>query len=233
MRSPLLAVGLLPVLLAGCPSPSGEFNNFVGRQDKLDLAVPEQDMPAGMFSDISGQFLLTIATKIDPSKPIQFLMDNRVTLNGDGSATLDFDVQALSAADRTPVGTKITRTSTIAANGDLELAFGTVMVPGAANPISGSDIVGDFTLVGVIRSSDRYCGQLRGMLVMPFVLDLTGSPWAAVRVPAGGALPAPETTCPAFVPPDMAAPPDLSVPPDMTLPPDMTQLPDGMPDDAA
>jgi hypothetical protein len=240
MRSPGLLCLFSVVLLAGCPNPSGEFNNFVGRQGAIDLAVEAPDMPGGMFSDITGQFLLTIATSIDPSKPIQFLADNRVTLNGDGSGTLDFDVQALSAADRTPVGAKISRTGVpISANGDLELDFGMTMVPGAANPITGSDILGDFTLVGVIRSSDRYCGQLRGMLLMPLMLDLTGSPWAAVRVPAGSPLPAPETTCPAFVPPDMAAPEDLSVPsdlsapPDMAVPPDMTEAPDLMPDDAS
>ena len=38
------------------------------------------------ISDITGKFLVTAATKIDPSKPLLFIADNRVTLNGDGSA---------------------------------------------------------------------------------------------------------------------------------------------------
>lgn len=222
----------LAVALTGCPSPRGQFEEFVNRQESLDLSVAKRDMPSGMFSDISGKFLLTVATTIDPSKPIQFITENRVTLNGDGSATLDLDIQALSAMGRMAVGNKITRSGQkIAANGDLEIVFGMVMVPGAANPITGSDIVADLALVGTIRSADRYCGIIHGMLLMPLMLDLSNSAWAAVRIPASGELPAPDSMCPAFTPPDMAMP-DMSVPPDLSEQPDMTPAADLTSDDS-
>jgi hypothetical protein len=223
---------ILAFFAVGCPNPQGEFDKFAERQSALDLAVEQPDLPKGMLSDISGKFLLAVGTTIDPNKPLQFTADNKLTLNTDGTGTLDVEIQALSAMGRMPVGNKITKTGiAVAADGSFEIVAGTVMVPGAANPITGGDIVADLTLVGSIRSADSYCGTVRGKLMMPIMLDLAGSTFSAVRIPASGVLPSPEIKCPDTTP-DMAIEQDMSVPPDMAPPPDMVVPEDLTADDA-
>ena len=37
-----------------------------------------------------------------------------------------------------------------------------IMIPGAANPISGSDILGEIQLLGSLRTTDLYCGIANG-----------------------------------------------------------------------
>jgi hypothetical protein len=228
MRRGLLIFAFLAV---GCPNPRGEFDKFSDRQSALDLSVQEPDLPKGMLSDISGKFLLSVGTTIDMNKPLQFIADNRLTLNTDGTGTLDLDLQPLSAMDRMPVGNKITRTGiAVAADGSFEIVAGTVMIPGAANPITGGEIVADLTLVGSIRSVDSYCGTIKGKVLMPIMLDLAGSTWSAVRVPASGVLPPPEVKCPSGMP-DMSMPADMSMPPDMAVPADMVPPEDLTSDD--
>src|SRR5688572_27149097 len=107
MRRGLLVFAFFAV---GCPNPSGEFDKFAERQSALDLSVQAPDLPKGMLSDISGMFLLSVGTSIDPNKPLQFIAENKLTLNTDGTGTLDIEIQALSVMNRMPVGTKIART---------------------------------------------------------------------------------------------------------------------------
>jgi hypothetical protein len=223
----------LLLLLSGCPDPEGLFDDFVGRTAR-DLAVGDQG--GGAIHDISGTFLLSLAATIQESTPLQFLVQSTLTQNGDGTATLNLAVQPLSASDRMPVGeVSMAEGTKIDANGQFTIKLGTQMVPGEANPITGSPIVATLDLLGIVRSKNRFCGDVMGMVTSPTTIDLAGSKWGAIRVPAGTvgqALPPPDVTCPVEVEmPDMAVSPDLSDPPDMSNPADLAELPDGDPTD--
>jgi hypothetical protein len=95
--------------------------------------------------------------------------------------------------------------ATVAADGTFQVMFQNVMIPGAANPVTGMDLTANVTLDGTIRSPDRYCGDVTGMVTAPVALDLSGSHFGAIRVSAtaiGSSLPAPDFTCPAGGPVD-------------------------------
>ena len=68
--------------------------------------------------------------------------------------------------------------------------MGTVMVTGAANPVTGSDIVATLVVDGDILDANTMCGELSGEVSSPLVFDLTGSTFAASRLADDGSDPA-------------------------------------------
>ena len=60
--------------------------------------------------------------------------------------------------------------------------LGELAVTGAANPITGSDIVATLSLTGAIQDENVYCGIAGGMVTVPANIDLTGSTFAAIRI---------------------------------------------------
>jgi len=199
---------MVPVaLLAGCPNPNSEFDEFVQRQAMQDLSVNMPDQGPSKIFDVTGHFLLAVSTTLSPGMPLQFVSDVTLTKTGD-TATISIQAQALRVDTRTPTGNIITvAAQPVAADGTFSLPFGSTMVSGDANPITGSDIVADLTLKGVTRSTNRLCGNITGMVLMPIALDLAGSTWGAIRIAPGtigSALPAPDATCPAEELADMA-----------------------------
>jgi len=200
----LSALALLATpLLGGCPNPQGEFDEFVQRQSLLDLSVNMPDQGPSKIFDVTGHFLLAVSTTLDPTHPLQFVSDVTLVQTGN-TATIAMQAQALRVDNRMPTGNLITvAAQPVASDGTFSLPFGTQMVSGDANPITGSDIVADLTLKGVTRSANRLCGDITGMVLMPIALDLAGSTWGAIRIApgtTGAALPAPDATCPAQEP---------------------------------
>jgi hypothetical protein len=223
-RSALSRLAVFATLLcAGCPDPAGKFDDFVGRSEKIDLAMPAVDMatPSGVF-DVTGEFLLAISTTLAPDAPLQLISKNTLTPNNDGTATLSMTLTPLTISpERMPVMGMITKPDiAVSATGTFTADFGRQMVPGSANPISGSDITATLVLMGAIKSADRFCGDLSGHVFMPLDTDLMGT-WSAIRVPPGTvgmALPPPEVKCPAGAAGDggvdAATPADLATPTD-------------------
>ena len=191
--------GVAAIALGGCPEPEKRFREFVGRAPTVDAGAAVEDGGGGAIADVTGTFLLAIATTIAPDRPLQFLAEVTLTPAAAGTATLSLVAQPLSVAARTAVGSPIAVSNVaVDARGRLTLPFGAQTVTGAANPISGSDILATITLTGAIASADRFCGTVTGMVTMPIQIDLAGSVWGAIRVPAGTvgtALPPPDTTC--------------------------------------
>src|SRR4051812_32601328 len=74
--------------LAGCPSPKGKFDDFVNRTHVDMTPGPDLSVSSSIF-DVSGTFLLTISTTISPTMPLQLIATNKLTPNGDGTATLE------------------------------------------------------------------------------------------------------------------------------------------------
>ena len=67
--------------------------------------------------------------------------------------------------------------------------MGLVMVTGAANPVTGSDIEATLVVHGEIIDEDTMCGELTGMLMSPLEFDLAGSTFAAIRLADDGSDP--------------------------------------------
>jgi hypothetical protein len=185
-------------VVCGCPEPHTKFNEFVERSPVVDASVG--DGGPTMLQNVTGRFLLSIATTIAPDTPLQFITEATLTMNADGTGTLSLTSQALAASTRMPVGNMIVLNNIpVNAMGQFSANFGTVMVPAAANPITNGDITAMLTLNGTTVSPDRFCGTIVGMVISPLPLDLAGSMWGAIRVPAGAigsALPPPDASCP-------------------------------------
>jgi hypothetical protein len=233
-----LALGLPLTTMTGCPKPGDTFNSFVERTEGIDGGMAQPDLPPSMIFDISGTFLLAVSTFLAPNRPIQALLTTVLTQNEDGTATLDITIQPLSAMGREPVGKSTTVSGVaVAADGSFEIPLSMQPFPGASNPITGSDLLVDIVLRGTIRSEDRFCGDITGMVLEPLMLELddTGSVWGAIRVEkgqTGDALPKPDYSCPAGEKPDGGPVPDAGPDAEQDTAPDTA--PDAGPDaDAA
>lgn len=205
---PALALSLV-VFVAGCPSPDPEgkyeqFNEQTQDQRDLPMAVDlppivppggdtdtdtggETETDGPMLPDIDGVYLLALETLIGPGLPLQFLVDvdAELDINYDGTVTVDIQPLSLdpmsTSEPREEVGDSLVVDADVT-GGAFTLVFGETMVTGAANPITGSDILADLSLVGSIRSEDAFCGNAVGMVLSPIMTSLEGSTFAAVRL---------------------------------------------------
>jgi hypothetical protein len=134
-------------------------------------------------------YLLALATPLDPGLPLQFLAEIELV-----DAELVISLQPLSldqgsmTAPRQPVGdvlVPVVDFMTLAFSAQLD----DVTIPGAANPVSGADIVGSITLIGSLAGAGTPCGQAEGMLTAPDEISLVGSTWAATSVAGPESLP--------------------------------------------
>lgn len=194
-----LLVAAALVVLTGCPSPDapGKYDDFIEQteEEREDAANIKMDQ-GGALADVNGDFLLALAAVIAVETPLQFYATVTFTPSADGGM-LQMNLQPLSldpgetTAPRQPVGDALMlQPVAVNATGGFELPISEpVMVTGMANPITGSDIVATLNLSGTIQSEDLFCGTVTGMVTSPLMLDLTGSSFAAVRVPSVDMLP--------------------------------------------
>jgi hypothetical protein len=197
----------------GCTDPQGRFDEFGTRivdasNIQIDAEVIEE------LPDITGRFLLGISPVVMPDRIMQFIADVEMTDNGDGTAVLDITFTPLTVADRTPIGDPLSSLDVAVANTGEFTAPVEGIVPGPANPISGSEIELDGALEAVIKSTDLFCGDVTGRVSRPTIIDLDGSTGAGIRVPpevVGDDLPTAQWACPEDMPVD-AGVPDAALP---------------------
>jgi len=193
----------LPLLVAGCPSPdaSGKYDRFSDQtaddrlpQDKPDLGGPlvpdtdgDTDTEGLKYPDITGTHLVGVSTIVEPEKPLQFLADVTLDVDAMGNGMISVEFQPLSldvdstTEPREEVGEAISIEAEVI-GGAFSLVFGETTITGAANPITGADILADITLGGVIRNEDTWCGEALGDVLSPLQVALTGSTFGAVRL---------------------------------------------------
>jgi hypothetical protein len=146
--------------------------------------------------DIDGDFLMAVATVIDPSLPLQYIATFDITPVGMGG-TVDVDLQPLAldqgstTVPRTPFGVPMSFPGLpVAPDGTFSIPIGPLPVPGETNPITGSDVQADMVLIdATIIDEDNVCGTMSGDLVSPIMISLSGTTMGSVRVadtsPAG------------------------------------------------
>lgn len=195
-RRPLLAgASALCLLVAtGCPDTREKFDRFLeDTEEQREEAQQTRDM-GGALADVTGTFLFAIAPSLNPATPLQFIATSTFEVAADGSGgTLNMVLQPLSldvgstTVPREPVGDPIELLDIAVDAGGafvVESLGGPIMVTGEANPITGSDIVADISLMGAIQGEDIICGTAAGEVSSPIVADLSGSTFAAQRIEA-------------------------------------------------
>ena len=194
---------------AACVDPAKRLDEF---SERVVDAAPRAD-GAGVLADISGEALLAISPSFMPEKLIRFITTATYAPDAVG-ATIDLTIQPViedaccdtsDACDPgdggNPIGDAIAiEDIAVSADGGFTFELTDATVVGEANPISCSDIVADFELFGIIRSTDLVCGDVDGMVKSPLAVGLAGSTFAAVRIEPGTVgdanLPAPVAECP-------------------------------------
>lgn len=111
------------------------------------------------------------------------------TIETDCASTATFTFQPLSldvgskTEPQEPVGEPLIFTGVeFDANGNFSIDMGLVMVTGAANPVTGSDLEATLVLDGHVVHVDALCGDVTGILMSPLEADLSGSTFAMIRL---------------------------------------------------
>lgn len=208
-----LGLASLLTLAVSCADPDGEFQDFVERATQIEQSDAGMDVEQDVGNeggeasactpltqaDVANGYMFTLAAVILPSKP--FVADATLTID-EANNTVSMSVQPLSAADKTtPVGSPILGGPfQIEADGSFEADFGVITMTGAANPISGSDLVTELRLSaapgGWCQESSFVCGAAEGIASKPIEnLNLKGSTFTFQKLSAPGQYPAPVTNC--------------------------------------
>jgi hypothetical protein len=203
--------GLLACLVAlgGCSDPEGRLDAFEGAFPPDAAFVeppPEPDAGTGNtgdagtvveLPDVTGTHFLTLVPA-GLGVNIYYLAETELAQEA-GTGTLSLALTALSVEGLAPTGAAISLGSiAVNASGEFSADFGEITIPGAANPVSGTDIIATITLNGTVLGEDVLCGVAEGAVTVPIALDLAGTTWAGQRVPpgtTGTALPAPVLDC--------------------------------------
>lgn len=211
-----LASAALPcaALLIGCADPGGRFDDFEARDTTIresqaggdgggddgtgggggrgggDGCLPE----AGA---VDGDFFFNLSAYLLPQAPIVFLA-SLTTAASDGGLSFSMTFQALEVADRrTPTGSPAdVGPYELSEDGTFTAELPTIVVPGNANPISGSELEATITLAGTLCApADFVCGDVTGTASRPVELDLKGSTFAMERITDPSSYPAAVINC--------------------------------------
>ena len=140
---------------------------------------------------VDGTYLFAVSTLLAPDLPLQYL----ARVRGDGrESSLELVPLSLATSSTTeprePLEEFATNVGEIAVgpDGRFEFILPEQFVPGAANPITGSDIL--FTgIFEAQASSSLFCGTLNGEVISPITADLTGSTFAGILIDEDAPLP--------------------------------------------
>lgn len=204
--------GLCVASACADPDPQGRFDDFAeaiaedtGTTDTnpADATDTTTDLPpADTDPDCvtppiapEGEYFLAIHAAPFRTSPPVFV---RTTIVNNGT-TVDFTFQPLTADvdfdenfepvprpnPRQNVGTPIVSSGvTIAEDGSFSVVVTGLDVNGEANPITGSDLIGNLTLAGSFINSDEGCGNVpEGVVVSTTEVNMRNSDWTMVRMP--------------------------------------------------
>lgn len=236
----LFGAAILAILASGCPDPAKSFSDYDKRVIDAGKTVVGTAC-GGELPDINGEFYLQLSPSLAPEAVLEFITTTTLDKAVD-PAVLTLTFQPLCAQEaqctlKQPIGDTFT-VMNISVNEQCQYETEIVgmPVPGGANAISGSDLIGNLTMLGSIIDDDFYCGGIGGEAVVGGAgIPVDGSNFGAVRITPGTLgddLPAGEFKCPSETPIDAGVPD--AMPADAGLP-DATATdatPDATPDAA-
>jgi hypothetical protein len=168
--------------LAACADPATRFEEFGTRYNELNPPIPDylcEGNPCAQPAPgaIDGSYLWTVSTEVGPTTPVLFHAVLTTVAAGDG-LELSFTAAPLDSGDRTTEAGPAVDYGPIAisAAGCFETSLH-VEAPGAANPITGTDLAADLDLAGQLCADvdPLICGTITGAVTVPVALDLTSS----------------------------------------------------------
>jgi hypothetical protein len=180
----------------GSSEGAGASSSF-GSVDPLDSSSSSADASDGSGEDgpqgEDSEWLFAMATSLSPATPLQW----HVVTDWEAGELVEIRFQSLSldqgstTIPREPVGDAFVPTDMVVDDtGQFGVAFADMFVPGAANPITGSDIrAEDVRFAGTMPTADSACGQATGTITAPIMIPLEGSTFAAVRITSLAELP--------------------------------------------
>lgn len=177
-RISLLSLSAVASLtLVGCVDARGDYDDFGERL--VDAGNGDVDGEVvSELPNVDGRWLLAVRPNLPEDRIIQFDAELDLTAVTANTGTMSINAQPLTVADQTPVGEAFVADGAEVANDASFDADFNGTLPGAANPVSGSDADIDAVLVAQIRNENFVCGELTGMAGP---LPLAGTTWAAVR----------------------------------------------------
>ncbi|HSO39569.1 MAG TPA: hypothetical protein VLT33_43885 [Labilithrix sp.] len=210
-RSLTAALALaLPIAASACVDPKHDFDAYNDRTTgfretkPVDASVPDTAPPTESFEGLYFAACLSTLAAGRIDRVLRFYTELKFTpdaTGGTGKLSLKLTALKLGPNNGPPptvgkdqlVGTSlaITDTPTTAA-GVYAAAFGTANIPGAANPISGRDIVVEMAQLPGRFAKDKFCSQLIGHVVQPTDIPLEGASNTCIYLPVkeGDATPA-------------------------------------------
>jgi hypothetical protein len=159
-----------------------------------DAVPPDAEWPAP-DPDLTGEALLTVHPVSIPEQYLVYFRATYVMRAGPGNtARLDATLQPLAYDTLEPVGEAFVATDLLVdAHDGFALDLDGIL-PGAANPVTGTDVPLDLNLHATVRTHDLACGTIIGTAGP---LPLQGSTFGSVRIPDDQSMPAPVFACPA------------------------------------
>lgn len=176
--------------LVGCVDARADYDDFGGRL----VDAGSGDVDGEVVSElpaVDGEWFLAVRPNLPEDRIIRFRATIDITAVTANTGLIDVTAQPLSVADATAVGEAfVALEQEVQSDASFDAPFvGTL--PGAANPVSGTNADIDAVLVAQLRNDDFMCGELTGMAGP---LPLAGTTWAAVRI-TGETLPTPVFRC--------------------------------------
>jgi len=176
-------------LISACPDSQGRYDEFGAKTEDARKGATNNQTPNNSVQvDFSGRYFLSIATSLAPTTPLYF--DTTVTV--DENFVVNFSFQPVKTDldpfagnmprpdARTPVGDPIVVGNVqLTEEGTFSVTLTDANVAGAANPISGGDIVATIELSGFVTSATAFCGTAAGQVSQPTLLNLAGSTFGA------------------------------------------------------
>jgi hypothetical protein len=184
----LLALCVLATAVAcDAPDTEAEFEQFL--RDRADVLPETGGLPdAGEASLTSGRYFMAVSTTLSPAN--ELFIEATVTVDASGD-TAAFVLQPLKTDEsrpgrprddpRVPVGDAITVNDVPVTGGSFTIEVGEIAISGQANPITGSNILADLTLIGVVIDDDTFCGTVNGDVLQPLQNNVDGSSFGAIR----------------------------------------------------
>lgn len=178
------------------PDPTDGDGSSTFVPDPIDETGSTTD-PGPIGTVIEGEYYFALPAIIAQDTPFQFVGTLRADELGISLLLTPLSLDPGSVdTPREEVPPPIELVGIVSAEGQYTIEVPNIELPGSTNPVTGSDLVAQMTIVGAFEG-DRFCARVSGMVTVPVNIDLTGSTFEAMPRPVNGGLPLPnEIGCP-------------------------------------